>query len=97
MAHSQPKRKTGVRQSIQNFVYKFFTAIKLNNENEKQFLIEQGINKNKLFVIPLVVSQNIFKLKEIDIERKNLVYFGNVTPYKNINIICLQKRKRNWN
>jgi len=87
MAHSQPKRKTGARQSIQNFVYKFFTAIKLNNENEKQFLIEQGINKNKLFVIPLVVSQNIFKLKEIDIERKNLVYFGNVTPYKNINII----------
>ncbi|MEK7202914.1 MAG: glycosyltransferase [Patescibacteria group bacterium] len=89
MAHNQPKRKTKIKQIIQNFVYKFFTAIKLNNEDEKQFLVKQGVKENKLFVIPLAISQNIFKLKEIDIERKNLVYFGNVALIKNLNTILM--------
>jgi glycosyltransferase involved in cell wall biosynthesis len=84
MAHTQPKRQTPLKQKIQNFVYRFFTAIRLNNEAEKEFLIQQGTDIKKLFVIPLIVSQNIFKLTNVDQERKDLVYFGNISPIKNI-------------
>jgi glycosyltransferase involved in cell wall biosynthesis len=85
MAHTQPKRQTIKKQKVQNFVYKFFTAIRLNNETERDFLIEQGTDPKKLFVVPLVVSQNIFKLTNTKHDtRKDLVYFGNVAEKKNL-------------
>lgn len=84
MAHTQPKRQTPLKQNIQNFVYKFFTAIKLNNEEEKTFLLEQGTVEEKLHVVPLVVSQDVFKIINPDSFRKDLVYFGNVTAKKNL-------------
>ena len=85
MAHTQPKRQTPRRQRIQNFVYKFFTAIRLNNEEEKEFLLKEGTAPNKLQVVPLVVSQDVFKVTNPHInERKDLVYFGNVTAKKNL-------------
>jgi glycosyltransferase involved in cell wall biosynthesis len=84
MAHTQPKRQTERKQKIQNFVYKFFTTIRLNNEEEKEFLLQQGTPKDKLFVVPLVVSQDVFKLTYTSSERKDLVYFGNVTEKKNL-------------
>lgn len=83
MAHTQPKRQTRLKQKIQNFVYNFFTAVRLNNEKEKEFLLQQGIPEKKLFVIPLVVSRDVFKLTDTHSERKDLVYFGNVTAVKN--------------
>lgn len=87
MAHTQPKRQTVMKQKIQNFVYKFFTAIRLNNEEEKKFLIKQGINPAKLFVVPLVVSQDVFKVIDPNEKRTELVYFGNVTELKNVTTI----------
>ncbi len=85
MAHTQPKRQTEKKQMIQNFVYRFFTAIRLNNDTEKDFLLEQGTDEKKLHVVPLVVSQSVFKLTNTDIgTRKDLVYFGNVTEKKNL-------------
>ena len=84
MAHTQPKRQTQMRQKIQNLVYKFFTAIRLNNEAEKDFLMKQGTDMKKLFVVPLIVSQDVFKLTNTNHERKDLVYFGNVTAKKNL-------------
>lgn len=87
MAHTQPKRKTKLKQKIQNFVYLFFTFIRLNNESEKEFLIKQGIKESKLKVIPLVVSNKTFRLKKIEESRKDLVYFGNVTKHKNLKTI----------
>ena len=87
MAHTQPKRKTKAKQIIQNFVYKFFTRIRLNNETEKEYLISQGVNASKLAVIPLPVSQNIFRLEENQPVRKDVVYFGSVTLTKNLSTI----------
>lgn len=96
MAHTQPKRQTKLKQKIQNFVYYFFSAIRLNNETEKEFLLKQGINPEKLHVIPLIVSQNIFTLTNTFEERKDLVYFGNVSPKKNLTtIITAFKQVRN--
>ena len=88
MAHTQPKRQTIKKQKIQNFVYKFFTTIRLNNETERDFLIEQGTDPKKLFVVPLIVSQNIFKLINTKLNtRKDLVYFGNVAEKKNLSTV----------
>ncbi len=84
MAHTQPSRKNKIKQAIQNFVYRFFKYIRLNNQAEKDFLITQGIDPRKLFIIPLIVSNNVFKLLNNGIERKNLVYFGNITEKKNL-------------
>ncbi len=84
MAHTQPKRQTELKQNIQNFVYKFFTKIRLNNKEEEKFLLEQKIKAEKLFVVPLVVSQDVFKVIDSEHERKDLVYFGNITAKKNL-------------
>ena len=83
MAHTQPKRQNEIKQKIQNFVYKFFTFIRLNNEEEKRFLLTQGIQEDKLQVIPLIVSKNVFYRIE-NTKRKDLVYFGNITEKKNL-------------
>ncbi|MBP7250638.1 MAG: glycosyltransferase [Aliarcobacter sp.] len=83
MAHTQPKRSNFKKQKIQNFVYRFFTKIRLNNEEEKKFLLQQGINENKLEIVPLIVSQKVF-YKIDNLERKDLVYFGNITEKKNL-------------
>jgi glycosyltransferase involved in cell wall biosynthesis len=84
MAHTQPKRQTQLKQTIQNFVYRFFSAIRLNNDEEKNFLLEQGVNPKKLHVVPLIVSQDVFKILDSNQERTDLVYFGNVTAKKDI-------------
>ena len=83
MAHTQPKRQNYKKQLLQNFVYKFFTKIRLNNQEEKDFLLDQGISAKKLQVVPLVVSQKVF-YKIDNTERKDLVYFGNITEKKNL-------------
>ncbi len=84
MAHTQPKRNSPIKQRIQNLVYHFFSFIRLNNETEKRFLLSQGIPERKLLVIPLVVSQNIFRILPNKTPRTDMVYFGNVTAKKNL-------------
>ncbi len=83
VGHTQPKRKTPFRQKIQNFVFKFYKAVRFVNEAEKDFLIEQGTDPKKIHIAPLVVSQEVYKLTNTE-GRKDLVYFGYVTFKKNI-------------
>ena len=85
MAHTQPKRQNELKQKIQNFVYRFFSAIRLNNITEKNFLLTQKVDEKKLHIIPLVVSQDVFTLTNTNNEsRKDLVYFGNITEKKDL-------------
>jgi glycosyltransferase involved in cell wall biosynthesis len=91
MAHTQPKRSDVIRQMIQNFAYRFFTAIRLNNETEKAFLLGQGIAVEKLSVVPLVVSQDTYRIENPESMenaampvRRDIAYFGNVTAKKNL-------------
>ncbi len=86
MAHTQPQRRNRLKQKIQNFVYKFFFKVRLNNQTEKDFLLTQNIDEKKLIVVPLVVSQQYF-YKNDNQNRKDLVYFGNVTEKKNLSTI----------
>jgi glycosyltransferase involved in cell wall biosynthesis len=87
MGHNQTKRGSARKQNIQNFVFKFFTLIRLNNETEKDYLLSQGTDVNKLLLIPLIVSQKTFRLLENKGERKDIVYLGNITVKKNLKTI----------
>ena len=83
MAHTEPKRRSKIKQIVQNFVYKLFTIIRLNNQEEKDFQLEQGTPEKKLMIVPLVIAENVFKLEDMG-ERTDLVCFGNVTPKKDL-------------
>lgn len=91
MGHGQIMRSSAFKKNIQKFVFNFFSRIRLNNEYEEEYLIKTGIDKNKLFIAPLAVSNRYF-YKEINPDRKNLVYFGNVTPTKNLSNILKAAR-----
>lgn len=90
MAHTQPLRgglgKAKLKQFIQDeIIFRFFVdRIRLNNLTEEKFLFSGGIKKEKLFVVPLVVDDKLFS-KTINVEeRKDLLYFGQLTKKKNV-------------
>jgi len=95
MGHTHPIRQTKLKQMIFNLSMKFFSKIRLNNGDEKKFLLQQGITEEKLQVVPLSVSFKDYKILDERQERKDLVYFGNITNKKNLptiikacNIVC---------
>jgi glycosyltransferase involved in cell wall biosynthesis len=96
MGHTHPKRQTFLKQIIFNLSMKMFWKIRLNNEEEKKFLLKYGLDENKLIVLPLSISLEKYKiLGNNEHERKDLVYFGNITNKKNLptivkacNIVC---------
>jgi glycosyltransferase involved in cell wall biosynthesis len=86
MGHDSVARKKIIKQLFQDFVFRFFYKIRVISEEEKQFLLKRGVNKEKIFVAPLTVDINQFMVLN-NSNRKNLVFLGNVTPDKNINDI----------
>lgn len=90
MAHTQPKRgglgNANLKQFLQDkILFKFFTdRIRLNNITEEEYLINNKVKKEKLFILPLVVDERIFtKVKDYK-DRKDLLYFGQLSKKKNI-------------
>ncbi|MEI6494760.1 MAG: glycosyltransferase, partial [bacterium] len=83
MGHTHVIRQTRLKQLIQKFVFHFFSRIRLNNESEEKFLLQENLPKNKLFVVPLVVPSSTFYYDDQK-QRQNLVYYGHVTKKKNL-------------
>lgn len=95
MGHTHPIRQTKLKQKIFNFSMKFFSKVRLTNETEKNFLVSEGLKAEKLKVVPLSLSLKDYKLLNNTEERKDLVYFGNITAKKNLptiikacNLVC---------
>lgn len=90
MAHTQPLRgglgKAKLKQFIQDkIIFRFFVdRIRLNNPTEEKFLISRGVKKEKLFVVPLVVDDKLFSKIRNTKDRKDLLYFGQLTKKKNV-------------
>lgn len=85
MGHIQPKRTTKFRQFIFNTVLFFVDKVRLNNDSEKAFLIEQKIDPRKLHTVPLVVNNSAFYRINNDYStRKDIVYYGNTTRQKGL-------------
>lgn len=85
MGHIQPKRTTKVRQFIFNTVLFFVDKVRLNNDSEKAFLVEQKIDPRKLHTVPLVVNNSAFYRINNDYStRKDIVYYGNTTRQKGL-------------
>jgi len=88
MAHTQSQRSTEFKNKVQDFIFYFVDRIRLNNFAEQKFLENRNIDSKELFIVPLVVDNNIFKKTNFDYEnRHDLVYFGQITKKKNLNII----------
>ena len=83
-AHTQPVRQTRFKQIIFNFVMKLFKKIRLNNFEEKNFLLNQGIKEQKLCVVSLAISIDNYKFNNDYSRRTGLVCFGNITFKKNL-------------
>jgi len=88
MAHDSVKRKTVLKQKIENFVFKRFSKIRVISEEEKDFLINQGINPENIKVIPIAIDTTTFQF-DSKAKRDNIVFLGNVTPDKKIPTILL--------
>ncbi len=84
MGHTHPIRQNKIKQKIFNFSMRFFSKIRLNNKEEKNFLLEQNLKEDKLFVLPLVVSNKIYSFTNDYLNRRDLVCFGNITITKNL-------------
>jgi len=84
MGHTHPVRQSKLKQAIFNCSMKLFSRIRLNNNEEMEFLLKQDISKNKLWVTPLSISLEKYRVIDENLSRKNLVYFGNITTKKNL-------------
>ncbi len=84
MGHTHPKRQTPLKQKFFNFSMKFFSKIRLNNNEEKEFLLENGLAEKKLKIVPLSISFKDYRVLDSNRERKDVVYFGNITNKKNL-------------
>lgn len=83
-SHTHPVRKTKLKQAFFNTIMRVFSRIRLNNNEEKMFLSEQGVRTNKLFVVPLAISTEKYRFENDYSIRKDLVCFGNITLKKNL-------------
>lgn len=86
MGHDSVMRKNKLKQVVQNFVFRLFKRIRVVTEEEKNYLINQGIDAEKISVLPLVVDGAVF-YDQKRTNRSNFVFLGNVTPDKNIKTI----------
>ena len=85
MGHIQPKRTTKLRQIIFNWVLFFVDRVRLNNESEKKFLSDCGIDRKKLYVVPIAINGSVFYKNNFDYSsRKDVVYYGNTTNQKGL-------------
>lgn len=84
MGHTHPVRQSKLKQIIFNFSMRLFSRIRLNNNEEKEFLLKQGIAEKKLWVAPLSISLEKYKVVDESAPRNDLVYFGNITTKKNL-------------
>ena len=87
MGHDSVKRKTALKQKIENFVFKRFEKIRTISQDEKDFLVGQGIPAAKIEVVPLAIDLKTFSYQE-NSDRSDIVFLGNVAPDKNIGDIA---------
>jgi glycosyltransferase involved in cell wall biosynthesis len=85
MGHIQPKRTSWLRQLIFEAVIIFTNRVRINNTTEQSFLMGRGVNKNKLYVVPIAVdSSQFYNCNPGHLKRKDIFYYGNTTTQKGI-------------
>lgn len=88
MAHDSIKRRSVMKEKLQNFFLKYYWRIRVISIGEKEYLKDKHISSNKIFVAPLAIDTQIFTNDSIS-ARKDLVLLGNITPDSNIETILL--------
>jgi glycosyltransferase involved in cell wall biosynthesis len=80
MPHDQalPIESKSLKRWITLFFYRFFTSIRVINQEEKSLLDSYGIRAE---IIPIAISQEFFH--ELTLPRKDIVFVGNLYHDKN--------------
>lgn len=87
MGHTHPERQSKLKQWLFDTSMHLFARVRLNNNEEKDFLLERHVPAFKLFIVPLSLSFEKYKVLDENANRKDLVYFGNITAKKNLTTI----------
>lgn len=85
MAHDSIARRASIRQKIQNFALTHYWRVRVIAAGEKDFLIQQKISADKIFVAPMPLDSRLFK--PASTAGKDIVFLGNVTPDNDIGTI----------
>lgn len=92
---THPVRQNYFKQKIFNFSMRFFSRIRLDNKEGKDFLLKYGLKEEKLKIVSLSMSFRDYRVLNENSGRKDLVCFGNITNKKNLptiikacNIVC---------
>lgn len=81
---THPVRQNWLKQKIFNLSMRFYSKIRLDNIEGKNFLLKYGLKEEKLKIVSISMSFSDYKIIDETKNRKDLVYFGNITNKKNL-------------
>lgn len=74
------------RKIFNHFIKKIDIFIALS-QHSKNLLVKNGINENKIKIIPLVIDANSKLLRKVEIEPKSIIFAGWIQPRKGLLVL----------
>ncbi len=78
------KLRKGFRKKITYFMYKRIMAITVTGSKSKQFLIKNGIDSNKIFILPNSIDVNMFRQDDLAKKQFDIISLGRLSPEKEL-------------
>jgi glycosyltransferase involved in cell wall biosynthesis len=76
--------RKGLRKKITYFMYKRIMAITVTGSKSKQFLIRNGIDPDKIFILPNSIDVNMFRQDELAKKQFDIISIGRLSPEKEL-------------
>lgn len=78
------KLRKGFRKKITYFMYKRIMAITVTGSKSKQFLIKNGIDSNKIFILPNSIDVNMFRKNDQAKKEFDIISLGRLSTEKEL-------------
>jgi len=78
------KLRKGFRKTTTHFMYKRIHAITVTGSKSKLFLIQSGINSERIFILPNSIDINEFKQHNIAKKEYDIISLGRMSPEKEL-------------
>ena len=76
--------RKGLRKKISNFMYKRCSAITVTGTKSKNYLIQNGINRKKIFIIVCPIDIEYFKVIPSVKKKYDIISIGRLSPEKEL-------------
>ena len=76
--------RKGLRKKLSNFMYKRCSAITVTGTKSKNFLIQNGINRKKIFIIVCPIDIEYFKVIPSVKKKYDIISIGRLSPEKEL-------------